>query len=166
MENNIIHSAWEWRLRMNKCLLLDNCISIKYEDLILNNDFILNQILDFLDLKNKEKTKTNIDYFNSIGVTQKHLHKNVSNLPSSSIALKWKKELNNRDINLLTFLNKNELEKYNYEVMETNYLNVYLHLVFSFVHLVIYKVSRVIVVLITNPNNGSKNIRRRLRLMK
>ena len=168
MESNPIIAAFDWRLKIRKCIQFDNVTTIRYEDLIRDTESVLSNYLDSLYLTNydKEQTKDQKDYFITIGVNQKGLHHNVGKLPEEANINKWTKQLSEKEISVYNFINKKVLINNKYKVQEKSIsLLVFFQFVIYFCQLIIEKVINILRLLGT-PSKLFIKLKRRLKLLK
>lgn len=115
MSSNVVAFALGYRKMYNILKSFESSAyvySLRYEDLIDNVEREMNIILDFLDIKNREKG--NIKYYNKIPNPQKELHDNVQKPPLKERKSGWEKELSAFDIAVLESCLKKEIRKEGY----------------------------------------------------
>jgi hypothetical protein len=166
MDNNVVSASFEWKLRIRKCMLLENCLNIRYEDLVENVDFTCKKVLDFLEIENHNISKKSFEYFRKIGVSQKHLHENVKKEPDRKNINNWKETLSVSEIDSISYLNKKELEMLGYKVDKVNFFNAIYFTVYSSIKFSIIKIIRIFHILVRDPELLLKKINKRFRLMK
>lgn len=117
METNIIKGALQWKLKLDIADSFPDAVkTLKYEELVADKDKVLVSVLDYLDVKQEQRTitKSQDDYFSVISNQQKHLHKNITDAPKKSISLQWLNEMSKSDRLLYEFLSAEKLKKYGY----------------------------------------------------
>lgn len=86
-----------------------------YENLIRNKDNEVNDVLDFLEVKNRIKVSQE-EYASKIPEKQQHLHANITKGPMVQNINKWKKTLTQVEIKFINIKLKKILKKYNYPI--------------------------------------------------
>ena len=138
MQKNIYTFAYSYRLahrllsRLNK--RNDKLLTIKYEDLVINEDYILNLIFYFLYIEKLVKSGSN-DYYKRIPENQLHLHNNVKlNYNDDKRINAWKSELSNSEIFIIEKLLKKEIVHLDYKLLDVslNNLSAFRRIILSF----------------------------------
>ena len=119
-QSNLIKAAFDWKKKIDKSKALgDKVFELRYEDLLHTPENVMNDVLNYLEVKGagRELTKEQGDYSSKIGDKQKHLHANLNKRPDISHANKWKKSLISADIILYESLAGDCLKSRGYQLI-------------------------------------------------
>lgn len=105
----------------------DLILSINYEDLLVQEDFVLKKISDFFGVSDKKETHT--DYFDKIPEDQKHLHSNLNRENMTERITAWKNELDDTDADFLNLVLRKELKEKGYETTSSLNLKILFRIV-------------------------------------
>jgi len=115
MNKNVIAFSLGYRKMYNIIRQYENTnffYALKYEDLISNTEDEIEQLLNFLEVDNREKD--NNDYYDKIPDSQKPLHSNVKYPPIEQRKTSWTEELAEAEIAILEFCLKKEISDEGY----------------------------------------------------
>lgn len=128
MANNIVSYAIGYKTLMGKIdsyqnddSLRDYVLTIKYEDLICDNEATLNSVVKFLGIS-KERAASD-SYKAEIPVGQQHLHENLSKPLLKERVNSWSDELAVDDIYFLSLVLRDEIQNSNYYLSKVNFMD-------------------------------------------
>jgi hypothetical protein len=167
MTTNPLKAAWDWRLKLKRAEKFnDRTMTVFYEDLIRNQEETLQYILKKFNLSAEEKeiTKNQADYFQNIGKAQKGLHQNVAKSPQIDAINNWEHELSKAEIKVYNFINREYLQKYDYQIEDSDNKFASSLYAFYFTKFMIEK-SKNIILLLKNPSILKLKLNRNYRLL-
>ena len=117
---NMSHALWKWNDSIEtydylKKLNSGNILSIKYEDLVSNPKDSLILVCDFLNIQYNEQMLDTSKSAENLGVKKLNIHANLSKKINTSAVGKWKKELNENQINKINNLTKTNRLRFGYD---------------------------------------------------
>jgi len=95
---------------------------IQYEDLLSNQTKVINSVIDFINLEDKDKKEAS-DYSKRIPDNQKQLHTNVSSTVNNNSLHKWRKDLSDVEIRIIEYGLSDLFKEYNYPKSDNIKLN-------------------------------------------
>ena len=126
MANNIVAYAIGYKTLMGKIdsyqnddSLRDYVLTIKYEDLIFDNEATLNSVIEFLGASKERVARDS--YKAEIPVGQQHLHENLSKPLLKERVNSWSDELAVDDIYFLSLVLRDEIQNSNYYLSKVNF---------------------------------------------
>ncbi|MBL1214493.1 MAG: hypothetical protein HND52_14140 [Ignavibacteriae bacterium] len=95
-------------------------ITVKYEEMITNENRVYYKVIDFLEVNHKVQSETPSDLNNIIPGSQRHLHPLINKRPDSNRIKRWEKLLNNYEINEIQEGCGLLMQKFNYTKTDIN----------------------------------------------
>jgi hypothetical protein len=120
MSASPIKTALHWNRFMKKSLKYSthpDFILVQYEKLITNPVSEFNCLLSSLDIQSFDFTTVAGDLWNRIPESHRLIHSMIDDPPSTKSPESWKTELTNRDIRLIQYRTRNNLQKLGYPLM-------------------------------------------------
>lgn len=110
MSENPVKTAMEWKDFHNTANSVSTkhpLTEVKYEELILNFDAEIERILGQIGIASTEDFSSTASF--ALPANQRHLHENINKAPDPAILMKWKNELSEREIRIVSELTADEL---------------------------------------------------------
>jgi hypothetical protein len=120
MQANLIRAALDWRTKAEIASALgERALTLRYEDLIENQEATLSQVFDFLHVSEGGRvlTKSQEDYHQAIGERQRGLHTRAGEKPRSDLSVQWRHTLSRSDALIYELLVGDTLGKYGYPLV-------------------------------------------------
>ena len=111
--DSLLFCSYHWNTHVSCFKNMKNVHELRYEDLVINSPEELSRIRAFLSLENRKIGQVK-KY--KVGLSQKHLHKNIGTDIDKSFATKWKNQLLPEEILVLTIFGKKLLKRFNYPI--------------------------------------------------
>lgn len=88
---------------------------LKYEDLLLNTDDEIVRLLSFLGSRGTRIA--DVDYYDQLPETEKHLHRNVNSGPLTDRMTAWRDQLSKVEMTCIQNVARDELARYQYDLV-------------------------------------------------
>ena len=118
MMSSLVQAAWLWRRYARSYLTVGEVVRVRYEDLIAEPREVVSRIFAELEVKPRVDGNFDIDYFNLIPESQRHLHGNVAKPVMADNTERWRSVLVPAETVLYQMLTGRELQALGYSADE------------------------------------------------